>query len=301
MKSAALLLGLFGMLAIFSLPISSAQAQERTWVSGTGNDLAQCSRTAPCKTFQAAYEKTAPNGEINCLDSDGFGPVFINKPITIDCAGTFGRINGAQISGSILVGGPPNSKVVLRNLIINGFGTGYTGVIFNGGGSLDIENVTFEGLIDAGILSQRQSTGVLTVKNSSFSEMPTGIKLNTTTGNIVASVSNTSFNNLSRNGVEAGTNTFAGVYSSTFTALNGTAILAATASSTVYAENNVIQNTWFGISAAVAGARINANGNGLYGNSKAFNVAPGAIFRSATNNKIDQNVGDPSNGGLASR
>jgi hypothetical protein len=51
---------------------AAAQAT-RTWVSGTGDDVNPCSRTAPCKTFAGAISKTAAGGEINCLDPGGYG------------------------------------------------------------------------------------------------------------------------------------------------------------------------------------------------------------------------------------
>src|SRR5215203_5926302 len=70
-----------------------AQAQAtRTWVSGVGDDVNPCSRTAPCKTFAGAISKTAIYGEINCLDPAGYGSVTITKSITIDCTSTFGSI-----------------------------------------------------------------------------------------------------------------------------------------------------------------------------------------------------------------
>jgi hypothetical protein len=50
---------------------TAAQAQTRTWVSGTGNDANPCSRTAPCKTFSGAHSKTAAGGEIDTLDPGG--------------------------------------------------------------------------------------------------------------------------------------------------------------------------------------------------------------------------------------
>jgi len=63
---------------------SLAQAQSRTWVSGVGDDVNPCSRTAPCKTFAGAISKTGINGEINCLDPAGFGALTITKSITVD-------------------------------------------------------------------------------------------------------------------------------------------------------------------------------------------------------------------------
>ena len=50
----------------FAAP-ASAQAT-RTWISGVGDDVNPCSRTAPCKTWAGAISKTAAGGEIDCLD-----------------------------------------------------------------------------------------------------------------------------------------------------------------------------------------------------------------------------------------
>jgi hypothetical protein len=65
-----------GALLALSLFATSASAQaSRTWVSGVGDDVNPCSRTAPCKTFAGTISKTAVNGEINCLDPGGFGTI----------------------------------------------------------------------------------------------------------------------------------------------------------------------------------------------------------------------------------
>src|ERR671934_196251 len=101
-----------------------AQAQAtRTWVSGVGDDVNPCSRTAPCKTFAGAISKTADNGEINCLDPGGFGGVTITKSITIKCQYTEG---GVLVSGTnaIVINAASTDKVTLRGLDINGIGTG---------------------------------------------------------------------------------------------------------------------------------------------------------------------------------
>src|ERR1700730_1660845 len=86
-------LTLVAMTFALFLPCAPAQAQAtRTWVSGVGDDVNPCSRTAPCKTFAGAISKTAAGGEIDCLDPGGFGGVTITKSITLDCSGTFGSI-----------------------------------------------------------------------------------------------------------------------------------------------------------------------------------------------------------------
>ncbi len=84
MKMSRLWVGV-GLVFVFA---SLAQAQAtRTWVSGVGDDVNPCSRTAPCKTFAGAISKTAAGGEINILDPGGYGAVTITKSITIDGVG----------------------------------------------------------------------------------------------------------------------------------------------------------------------------------------------------------------------
>ncbi|HEX8499296.1 MAG TPA: right-handed parallel beta-helix repeat-containing protein [Pyrinomonadaceae bacterium] len=120
--------------ALFILTLSAAaQAQAtRTWVSGVGDDVNPCSRTAPCKTYAGAISKTATNGEISTLDPGGFGFVTITKSITIE--GTQGQgygsiLNANTVGVTINFDGfspnnPPegNKTVRLRNLNINGSG-----------------------------------------------------------------------------------------------------------------------------------------------------------------------------------
>src|ERR1700736_4920655 len=95
MKSFRFRLSLLGgaLLMLAFTSVASAQAT-RTWVSGVGDDANPCSRTAPCKTFPGAISKTAPGGEIDCLDPGGFGAVTITKSIVIDCdSGTGGILS----------------------------------------------------------------------------------------------------------------------------------------------------------------------------------------------------------------
>src|SRR6516225_11452892 len=93
---------LFALLIVAAISIlnaSSASAQaSRTWVSGVGDDVNPCSRTAPCKTFAGAISKTAPGGEIDALDPGGFGALTINKSITIDGGG--GQVASVLASGT---------------------------------------------------------------------------------------------------------------------------------------------------------------------------------------------------------
>ena len=138
-----ILLAIFAMLipAMFGGTAAHAQAT-RTWVSGVGDDVNPCSRTAPCKTFAGAISKTAAGGEINCLDPGGFGAVTINKSLTIDCHYTEGGAlaggNGITINDS-LSATPGTAVVYLRGLDIFGVNPPTNGVRFVSGAELHIQ------------------------------------------------------------------------------------------------------------------------------------------------------------------
>src|SRR4030081_2848201 len=129
-------IALLGLCVGFLMPLfasAPAHAQgSRTWVSGVGDDVNPCSRTAPCKTFAGAISKTAALGEINCLDSAGFGAVTITKSISIICNGVIGVIINALAS----------DKVILKGLDINGAGTGVNGIRVISASAVTIEDCT---------------------------------------------------------------------------------------------------------------------------------------------------------------
>lgn len=136
--------------ALFILAFSTlATAQAtRTWVSGVGDDVNPCSRTAPCKTFAGAISKTAAGGEIDALDPGGFGTVTITKSITIDGEGTMASILASGTTGVIINAGA-NDVVTLRNLSINGAGTGLNGIRILSAKTVIIENCVIFGFSGA--------------------------------------------------------------------------------------------------------------------------------------------------------
>jgi len=135
---------------LFLCSVNHAQAT-RTWISGVGDDVNPCSRTAPCKTFAGAISKTATGGEINCLDPGGFGSVTITKSITLDCTGTQGSILASGTTGIIV--NAPNATVNLRSININGAGTtpGITGIRIMSAGKVFVEKVLIEGFSTSGV------------------------------------------------------------------------------------------------------------------------------------------------------
>src|SRR5438132_1999742 len=123
MRRIALFTFLIGLFPFLTLTPAHAQAT-RTWVSGVGDDVNPCSRTAPCKTFAGAISKTADGGEIDALDPGGFGTVTITKSITIDGGATLASILASGVTGVNINDQGANTKTVtLRRLTINGAGT----------------------------------------------------------------------------------------------------------------------------------------------------------------------------------
>jgi hypothetical protein len=153
-------------LAIATLAATPAEAQAtRTWVSGSGDDTNPCSQITPCKTFAGAMSKTAADGEINCIEPGGFGAVTITKAITIDCGGTFGTVLNAGANG-IIIDAKSSDVVRIRNLSVEGAGSGLNGINILAAASVHIENVIINGQSQAGIRDVRAGPGRLFVTHA---------------------------------------------------------------------------------------------------------------------------------------
>lgn len=149
------------LLACAQMP-AHAQAT-RTFVSGVGSDANPCSRTAPCRTFAAAITQTAAGGEINVLDTGGYGSVTITKSISIvnDVGGTAGILAGN--GNGITIAAGATDTIFLRGLVIEGGGPssptpGVNGIQFNSGGALHVSNTVIKNFTKSGWL---MGTGIL--------------------------------------------------------------------------------------------------------------------------------------------
>ncbi|HEY0171426.1 MAG TPA: right-handed parallel beta-helix repeat-containing protein [Pyrinomonadaceae bacterium] len=198
---------IFAILTFLLTISAAANAQAtRTWVSGVGDDVNPCSRTAPCKTYAGAISKTAVHGEISTLDPGGFGTVTVTKSITIE--GTQGQGYGSilsSLSSGVTINydnftavGEVHKTVRLRNLNINGSGgsggnaaSGLRGVRIIGGAAsagseVFVEDCVIEGNFASpgrGIEDVRSGGGKLVVTNTTVRNMSgTGIVVIPTSG-----------------------------------------------------------------------------------------------------------------------
>jgi hypothetical protein len=134
--------------ALFGIPgVSSATAQvQRTFVSGLGNDGNPCSRTAPCRTFPQAISQTNSGGEIYVLDSAGYAAFTITKPVSIVAPpGVTAGISVFFGQDGVTINAGASDTVILRGLTINNQGSGGSGIVFNTGGTLHVENCVVNG------------------------------------------------------------------------------------------------------------------------------------------------------------
>jgi len=290
MRKIGFLIAMLGTVCVPLLYAAPAHAQAtRTWVSGVGDDVNPCSRTAPCKTFAGAISKTAAGGEISVLDPGGFGGVTITKSMTLNGDGTLASILNAGSVNGVIVNGA-GARVVLRNLSINGsIGAtpGLNGVRFLQGAELMVDRCVIQGNTGNGIDVALGASGTLFVTNSVFTQNAKGINMNTTGGFATATVTDSRFFANSVAALASTSNsTFTEATRSTFS-LNGAAALTTAGNGSITVSNShVSQNTVAFNAVALSTMRI--INNVIIDNPTAF---AGTINSSLDNTTVGNGAG----------
>lgn len=289
-------------LAVFTVAFASiAQAQAtRTWVSGVGDDVNPCSRTAPCKTFAGAISKTAKDGEISVLDPGGFGTVTITKSLTIN--GTHGSGYGSILSALAPAGVTVNitdvndirKTVRLVSLDINGASTGTTGVrVLAANNEVHIEDCVIDGLTGDGVSVTAAGNATIHVYDTKIRRVATAVRMANTAGFGIATVRNCKLED-NTNGVEAATlNSFITVSDSTLSD-NTTGAKATVNGSQVNVVGSIIAHNGTGVSAAAVGATVRIISNTLLNNTTGI-LATGTV-RTDGQNRSDASSGAPNGG-----
>ena len=152
----------------FKFPSCAASGAlvQRTFVASGGNDGNPCSLVAPCRSFLAAINRTSIGGEVIVLDSAGYGPVVINKAVSIIAPpGVYAGVS--VFSGTGIVVNPGSGKVTLRGLTINALGGG-TGIDYQSGDALFLDSVTVSGFPTAGLNALLSMAGTVAIRDSTF-------------------------------------------------------------------------------------------------------------------------------------
>lgn len=287
---------------------SAAQAQTRTWVSGVGDDLNPCSRTAPCKTFAGAINKTAKDGEISVLDPGGYGAVTITKSIYIN--GTHGAgygsilnvlVNGININ--ITDAADVRKAVRLRGLDINGASQGNNGVNITSANNVWIEDCVIDGNTGNGTttgIGIRVATTAAVTTNLYVSETMvhknvTGIRVTATTGFAVANIRDSNIEG-NTTGLDVNANGFATVASCRFASNSTNGVATTSATGTITIRESVLSNNGTAIN-AFAGSTLRSLSNLLNNNTTGFGGSTGVIQTDGQNRNVANGTpGSPGGG-----
>jgi hypothetical protein len=282
---------------IFGAATLNAQAT-RTWVSGVGDDVNPCSRTAPCKTFAGAISKTAEGGEIDALDPAGYGTLTIVKSITIDGgtgSGWASVLNSSTTGFNVNVTtNPSTSVVILRNITINGASKcvtagcqGLKGIRWTAGNALHVENCVIENQATQGMEIVLTAAGQLYVQDTNFTNTATGLTA-TSTVVVTGQIEHCRFQQ-ETDGINTTSNAFLTIRDSYFGAgVGGNGGVRSNTSCQVNVANSTFANNVVGVNAGGGALRI--TNNEFFNNTTAI----AGTAESANNNKFRGNGADGS-------
>jgi hypothetical protein len=294
-----------------SFATAPAHARARVFVASYGNDANPCTFGSPCKTFQQAVNVVDAGGEVTAIDSAGFGPISINKSVTITSppgveAGIVPTAGGDAVDVLVLSAG----AVVLRGLTLNGAGIGSSGIVFDGLASLTVIDCVVQNFVLDGIgfypaaassLSISNTMAVNNGRNGIF-VLPSGSGLVETVFNRVQASSNAD-SGIVLDGASS-TGTLKGTIYESVAAENGgngagLGFFAFTATgkapTTLMVFHSVSANNSQGLGAQGPGATLRLANSMITGNSAfSWGANSGGVLQSYSDNYIDGNGdGDP--------
>jgi hypothetical protein len=261
----------------------------RTYVSGLGNDNNACSAASPCATFHAALALTVAGGEIFVLNSADYGPVTINKAVSITSEGAAAGILATSGAG-ITISAGASDVINLRGLTIDGANSGTVGIQFVSGKSLTVQKSYVRNFTGSGISFAPAASATMFVSD-------TVVTNNVNNGIVVAS----------------GSGAVKGALSRVTATGNGVGILASGSGVSLAVTDAVVSNNGYGIgasSSAVTVRNLTASANSvgiaadqtstvvgvalstLSGNSTGWQATNGAQVQSYGNNNVGGNASD---------
>jgi hypothetical protein len=275
----------------------AAAAAQRTFVRSDGSDTNPCSLAFPCRSFDTAIAQTLTDGEVIVLDSAGYGFATITQPVSIIAPP--GIYAGVSVFAANPVGITVNAgagKVTLRGLTINNI-SGTTGISYQSGTVLYIDNVVVTNFPTAGLSANLGANGSLYVANSAFRDNGTGASLAASSGTLTLSIESSVF---ARNttGAVLGDGTAGSIHGSTFaggtTGLSAAPTTAAKTSKIEVRDCTLADNSGIGVIVgsgvaapvlvSVVSSLVSGNATGIQvtGAANAAYVSDSTITRNST-------------------
>jgi hypothetical protein len=281
---------------------AAAHAANIRYISAAGSNANACTLAAPCRTLQRGINRTPAGGELRVLDSGFFGAAAtITKTMTI-----IG--NGATISkGAITVDGA-GAMVVLRGLVLNGWGADTTGISIARAAAVHIERCVIHGFTQHGIETQNGiEDGVAVFVLDSISRHNGGVGLFINPGASRTTVDNSRFESNGGGGVrihdghatisrsiassngEIGIVTFAPVTVTSTMAVQNNNIGFSVGFDTMTLESSVAHGNNIGLNVSGGNARISRST--FTGNTTGIDI-PNGVVETLGNNTIRGNMTD---------
>src|ERR1022692_871613 len=109
------------LVALFLTPSAQAVLASRVFVAArSGNDANACNNVAtPCQTFAGAITQVVAGGEIIALESGGYGPLTINKAVTVNAPDGIIAFIHPPSGDAITISAGASDTVILRGLTLN--------------------------------------------------------------------------------------------------------------------------------------------------------------------------------------
>lgn len=177
---------------------AAAPARAITFASGRGADAANCgSVAAPCRTLQQAVNVAPPGGYVVLLDAADFGPVHIQKSISISAEAAGATVRGSATNLGrfpVLIEAGPNDVVRLRGLTIDGASLASDGIDFFTGKFLEVANCVVRNFVGPGIYPTAGG-GAFSVVDTTASGNGVGLRAITLSGKMTGFIDGLRLNN----------------------------------------------------------------------------------------------------------
>jgi hypothetical protein len=274
-----------------------AQTAGRSFVSaGSGSDANACTRLAPCRSFGAAITTTIAGGEVIALDSGGYGPVSINKSISITSpAGVYAGITGSvALVPAVAVNAGASAVVILDGLTLNSTGSD-DGIDVIAARTVVVKNVRITGFPDEGIFLTAPADVI--VSDTAFRGNGDGIDAKCTT-RATLSIEHSSFEDTDLTGILIDDNIDASIRNSVIHGTNGVGLKVAPttsgATSQADVEACILTHNFSAIrSGGDAGtAAVRVSNSTITMNTFGLNTNIGSTLLSRSNNTLEANDSD---------
>jgi hypothetical protein len=170
--------------ALFGALVASG-AEAQIFISATGKDTNNCSRTAPCRTLQRGINATSPGRELTILTSGEYGRATVNKGMSILAESLSANVRSFTAGSTAILVNAPGGRVVLKGLFLNGGNGGSYGIRIIAATAVDITDCVVERFATNGILSDAADSELSVSDTVVRSNGSDGLRTNNNTSKLV--------------------------------------------------------------------------------------------------------------------